>query len=277
MIANPNAFLQSLNTKGDLVVGLWLCSAAWWAVRPWAGRPWNLTHAGLFGASLGLLALTKGTGYLFAVPVALVAGLGLAVQQRASVWRSAILAGCLFVLLNLGHWVRNQEAYHAVLGPSRWFGTSIGNETHQPGAIASNVIRNLALQLGTPSPRVNAVLTEGIATVHGWLGIDMNDLRTTLMPEYCGFFRVVEPMAHEDTAPAPLHVVLLLALLLGLPFGWRRLDRAAWMFLLIPCACFVLFCTAIKWWPWHARLHAPSWACSAWSWPGRVPAGLAAS
>src|SRR5262249_1530948 len=88
VLGNANIFLQSLNTTRALAVGLWLCRAAWWAVRRWHGRPWALAHAVLFGTSVGLLALNKGTGYVYAIPVILVGGLGVALRQWALLLRS---------------------------------------------------------------------------------------------------------------------------------------------------------------------------------------------
>lgn len=255
VITNPNAFLQSLNTKGDLVACLWLCTAAWWAIRPWAHQPWKPAHATLFGSAVGLLILTKGTGYCFAVPVVAVAGLGLLVKRRAMAVTAVVLGSGVLMALNAGHWTRNQLTYGSPIGPR--FTTDIGNETHEPRALASNVIRNIAVHLGTSRASWNTRMTGAIDRLHHWLGFDMNDPRTTLEIEYCGPFQVITPLKHEDTAPAPVHVLLLLGLTLLLPLHFRRLDPAARLYLAMCYGCALAFCAAIKWWPWHARLHPP--------------------
>jgi hypothetical protein len=253
----PDAVLQSLNTKGDLVVSLWLCLAAWWALRPWVGRPWNAVHALLFGAAVGLLLLTKATGYVFVLPAIVVAGLGLLVKQCGFTARAAVVGAVLALLLNAGHWTRNYCTYHALLGPPFMPDLDQRTGTLHPAAVVSNVVKNLALHLGTSSERWNSTLNQGIVRLHRGLGIDVDDPRLTLQSIWCGPFRVTCPLWNEDTAPAPVHVGLLLALLAGLPFTYRRIRGTTWLILAIPSLGFVLFCATVKWWPWHARLHVP--------------------
>ncbi len=249
----PMAVLQSGTPKNDLVVSFWLCNVGWWCVRLWTGRPWSLSQSGLFGSALGLLLLTKGTGYLFGLPVALLGGVGLLTRLR---WR-AVPAGALMVvailLLNAGHVTRKYRAFGSVFGQE--CGTR--NKIHSPAVVASNLLRNLALHLGTPSDWWNRRLSQAVKHSHQWLGIDRADPRSTFCPEAADPARMFYAPGIEDLAGTPIHVGLLLGLLVLLPLGWHRLSRSQQLFLLLSGACGLVFCVGLKWQVWHARLHLP--------------------
>jgi hypothetical protein len=256
VVTVPMAYLQAFNTKNDLVVSFWLCSASWWALRVWAGRPLAGAPAVLFGLTLGLLTLTKSTGYLFAVPVAAVAGSGILLRQRAR-WRPAAVILTTALLINVGHCTRNLQVFHSPFGPPEAQKLH-NNETFAPAAIASNVIRNLALHLGAPGQAWNVWLTERIEGWHRRLGIDVHDPRTTFVPQVCQF-RVFYAPENEDLAPAPAHVVLALLFSALVPFWlvWGRPGTPARLYLVIPYGCFFVFCLVLKWQPWHPRLQLP--------------------
>jgi hypothetical protein len=247
----PVAFLQAMNTKNDLVVCLWLCQAAWWCVRLWGGNPWNLAQATLTGLTLGLLALTKGTGSLFALPIIVVGGLGLLVKQRPLAAKAAVLVAAMAALVNLGHVSRNYRAYHSVLGAP--VSPAVANATHHPRAIISNLVRNLALHLGSSSESRNASLLKGVLELHRWLGIDVSDPQTTFNEP----FGIRYLPNNEDVAPAPVHVLLIGIFTLLLPFYLWRASSVTRVYLILPYACCFLFCLQLKWQLFHARLQLP--------------------
>jgi hypothetical protein len=256
VVTVPMAYLQAFNTKNDLVASFWLCSASWWALRVWADRPLAGAPALLFGLTLGLLTLTKSTGYLFAIPVAAVAGSGILLRQRAR-WCPAAVILTTALLINVGHCTRNLQVFHSPFGtPEAQKGHN--NETFAPAAIASNVIRNLALHLGAPDQAWNVWLTERIEAWHRRLGIDLHDPRTTFVPE-ARQFRVLYAPENEDQAPAPAHVVLALLFSAFVPFWlvWGRPSTPARVYLLLAYASFFVFCLVLKWQPWHPRLQLP--------------------
>src|SRR4029453_7997152 len=78
------------------------------------------------------------------------------------------------------------------------------NEIHTPAAVGANVVRNVALHLGTPSLAANEWLTAGVERIHGWLGIYSMSLKTSVaaVPRFA-----VELAYDEDRAPAPVHVI----------------------------------------------------------------------
>ncbi len=73
----PSAFVQASSAKNDVVVAFWLCAATVWTLRLRSAGPWTALKA---GTALGALALTKGTGLVFGLPV------GLLIARAARCW-----------------------------------------------------------------------------------------------------------------------------------------------------------------------------------------------
>jgi len=250
--AAPPVYLFASNTKNDLVLALWMCLLAWWAVRTFIDRGIAPLRAALVGATLGLALLTKGTGYLFAAPICIFMGIAI-IRSTRRFARPAFIIGVCALLVTLGHWTRNYKMYGSVLVVEEKF-----PDLHQaftPAAFASNIVRNLTLHMGLPSEAYNDGLTQSVEDLHLRLGIDTRDRRTT----FKGLRYKVRYDPHdEDRAPAGAHLILVgMTLLLALPFRRRLNTRLFLAYLIIPVAGFVLFCIFLKWTPWHARLHIP--------------------
>ena len=249
----PMAYLQAFNTKNELWVSLWLCTAAWLVLRPRAALSLPSSSL-LLGLALGLLALTKGTGYLFSLPVVVVWAGRILLQERRA-WRHAGLVVLLPLLINAGHWTRNYQVFHCVVAPAETQRLH-NNETHTWKSVASNVLRNLAIQLASPSARWNENVQTLVNRCHRAMRISPEDSRTT----FCALpFLVAFDPRSEDLAPAPVHVALALLTTALLPLwlprrvgGLRRLVLVG-----LPYAGFFLFCFIVKWQPWHMRLHVP--------------------
>ena len=111
----PGGVLQACSTQNNLVLSAWLISAA--AALLWfrgtaadatleARIPGPWVAAILFGAAIGLALLTKGTAYIFVLPLIiwfLIAG----IRHGRSGVAAVLLAGAIAAALNAGHWSRN--------------------------------------------------------------------------------------------------------------------------------------------------------------------------
>lgn len=91
--------------------------------------------------------------------------------------QEGLRAGCRLIgilalailLMNIGHWARNVGLWHHPLGDPHWL-RQYQNESFGMPETLSNVVRNVALHLGTPSSKVNA-FTEAVAQkIHGCSG-----------------------------------------------------------------------------------------------------------
>ncbi len=246
----PMGVMQASTTQNDYVAALWLvCLVS--ALLAIGARPGPLPVLGA-GASLGLALLTKGTAYVFAAPfvvVFLLSGRARPTSQRLG---QGLVIGLCALALNAPHYARNVHVFGSPLGPGGEGNFRYLNDAVSPSILASNLVRNIGLHVGTPSPAANAWLERVIAAAHREIGIALDDPRSTWPHTR---FEVLPPRAHEDLAGNGLHLLLVGVAMVG---TWRAGgDRRARLFAGCLLAAFVLFCILLRWQPWHSRLHLP--------------------
>jgi hypothetical protein len=163
--------------------------------------------------------LAKPTAVAYLLPFGIWATI-LTVRQMG--WGRAIAVGGAAVLLmgalNLGHLSRNLLIYGRPLDPDQVDVHSNGVRT--AAGMISNLSRNLSMQVGTPSPYVNRAIYQLVAQIHEWIGLDLNDARTTSAGTY-----IVRPsLTHEDLTTNPLHSLVYL-FALGMVLAKERTRR----------------------------------------------------
>ncbi len=250
-ITIPVGILQASSPQTDLVTAFWLSCFVYWMFR-WKDQE-DLTSAAAAGASLGLAALTKSTTYVFAFPFLVWLGIVLLRRYRARAAGLMALAAMLFLLLNLGSYIREVRLFGNPLGITRdpMVQGYYSNDIFSPAELASNLVRNTAIHLGTPVGRVNAYLERGVASLHDLIHISENDRRTTWIHTQ---FHIRLLSFFEYTDGNFLHLVLIAIsglFLLFRPAGKRDLIFHAACLLI----GFVAFSLYLKWQPWSARLQ----------------------
>jgi hypothetical protein len=271
----PMAFLQASNTKNDVVVALWTCLLTYWVMQLTSASPLRWRQAALLGLGFGALALTKGTGMIFGLPVAGVMLVLLCRYHPRRAIPALLLITAALLAMNAGAFLRNYEAFGTPLpsDPAIHGGDTVVNQEISVRALVSNVLRNVAPHLTTPSESLDDRLTQIVVRLHERLGLDVNDPRTTFLEGGFRPYRFTQD--DEDAAAAPVHMLLLLVLLPAILLSNRRreADEATRMLLLVSLAGFLLFCILLKWQVWHVRLIvalvtllAPVFA---WGWSGR--------
>lgn len=256
----PIAILEASSTQNDLVLAFWLCSLAFFAVKVSRGA----TASWAIGASLGLAVLTKGTAYLYAAPLVLWIAVSLWRRCGRRVWRPVLVIGAVAAAINVGHWSANVRVFGKPVGPEG----NLVSRTIDPRIWISNVVRNSALEFAIPYPAWNRAVERGVSALHRAMGVGENDPRSTYPGARFQLLAVPSGEAsawtrnraavflHEDHAPNPLHAVLLLAAF-PLLFASRRVKGPVrWYAAAILCA-FLFFSIALRWQPWHSRLHLP--------------------
>jgi hypothetical protein len=240
----PMGILQASSTQNDLVTAFWLVCFLNTALDLADGRiTWG--NSMLAGASLGLAALTKPTGLLFAAPF--LAWVALSIHRRRGVSWTAVPVSilCWVALINAPHIYRNWSTFHSFLEPSDE--DTYSNSVHSPAAITSNVVRNLAVHAnGLPFGRKR--VATAVRLFHRFMGWNVSDPRTTFDGTRFGMGLPL----FDDTAGNPAHLALgVAAILICL-----RLPRHR-TYALCVSAGFVLFCALLKWQPWISRLQLP--------------------
>ena len=253
----PMGIIQASSTITDYVVALWLVAGASEVLRI-REKDSGLTSVSFLAISTGLALATKPTAAAFLAPLlAYAAYLLLSSGDWLRVVKAAAVGIVLLALLNAGHLARNRRTYGSPLNPSQVALHS--NEMRGVSGTASNLIRHLGLQAGTPSPHVNKAIALSVQWVHSVLGIDVNDPRTTAH----GVFKVREPTTNEDRAGNPLHFYLLL-FLAGSMF-WRRheVPRMVWLYLLLLALGLFTLSYLFKWQIFATRYHLPLFVLAA--------------
>ena len=69
--------------------------------------------------------------------------------------------------------------FRSPLGPGAEGAFRYANDAFSPTILASNVLRNLGVHAGTPSPAANAQVERAIAVLHRGIGIPLDDPRST--------------------------------------------------------------------------------------------------
>lgn len=248
----PMAIVQASSTMTDIVVGFWLL-VAFVEVLGLCETGRLATGGALAGAAAGLALLTKPTAVPF---LASLAPLGAYGAWRHGRVRGVLLAGLvavgLLAAVNAGHWGRNLALYGSVVGdPGR--AAQHGNQLRTVRGVVSNLLREVALELGTPSPHVNKALALGVRQVHAWLGLAVDDPRTTAT----GTFRVRPPGTDENNTTALAHTLLLLGSLGYVAWRWRDLPPLARYLAAALAAALLVYAALFKFMVFSNRLHLP--------------------
>lgn len=249
----PMAVIQASSTTTDSVVAFWTVCAAVEVIRLRDAQENEGWGQWFLGGAVGLAILTKPTALAYLIPLA---GLTALYLIRAASWRriaqaTAIVTAAVLII-NAGHWYRNYRTYRNPIAPQSRIddhrATFLGGK-----GFVSNMIRNVDLHLGTPSPHVNKGLALVTQAVHGLLGLDVNDPRNTAT----GRFKVQEPTTNEDRAGNPQHTYLLLGLAVVLMSHRREVPGVVVQYGLTVLLAVVAFSALFKWQLFGSRYHLP--------------------
>lgn len=259
----PNGILQASGAKNDYLLALWLVSMAYFALR--YVKESRLEDLVYCGVALALALFTKGTAYLYAPGILVAIFLPAARQLRwgALARMGLVFAGCV-LLVNGPQYARNLGLSGSPLGFDSAQGDGLfrwRNETFGWKQTASNVLRNLADQMGGRSAAWNQGVYDNVVRLHRWMHADASDPATTWR------WTQYEPPRnanHETNASNRWHLLILVAV--SLVVMWRAVkagQRGRLWYLLGVGAGFVLFCFYLKWQLFLARLFLPLFVLAA--------------
>ncbi len=255
----PMGILQASSTQNDFAEAFWLvCLACYVLIIVQTGKNTNWDTYLLLGCSLGLSILTKGSAYFYIFPFLLWVTISQLKYLGLKVWKPALLVVILALLINLNHYLRNYYIFGSPLGEPNVY----TNEVLGLNVMISNILRNLALHIGTPIGLWNGISNRIIQIIHTFLGIDFNDKRTTFYGEFFvpGGWSTVGFSGEENNAGNFLHLLLfftcIFIFIIQKKFK-QKFREEAFVYLLTVCSTFCIFCYLVKWQPWNARLHLP--------------------
>lgn len=256
----PMALLQASSTQNDLLVGCWLliCGALALVLLDAGGSGDSarvqLARAAVAAIAVALAIATKGSAWVYLPPLLIVLAVAIV---RALGWGGFAKVSVVGVLalgvLTGPAMLQNHQTFGSyVFTGSESF--SYSNTAHTPGAILSNVTRNVAIHFGTPVLAINERLTQRVSSGLEALGQNPSDPATT----FPGITFEV-PRAGPEEGHAPSLLLLILGLgALGMTFfvsGFRSGRRLAWAGVVLSGV--IVFALLLKWQPFHSRLHLP--------------------
>jgi len=249
----PMGILQASSTQNDYAAAFWLICFIYFGYA--FKHSGTMKDALAIGAALGIAILTKATVYIFAIPFLLWFSFSVLWKYRLSVIRPLFVIALITLALNFGFYIRNYDLYGNPLGPGQEAetGYKYSNDIFTVPALASNMIRNFGMNLGTPDYRINIKLDRFFYKIHEWIGISPNDPRTT----WTGVeFHIDYTSYYDGKAGSPLHVWMIL-LVIPIFLSQKRNKGNEPYYLLCLLAGFLIFCFYLKWQSWHSRLLLP--------------------
>jgi hypothetical protein len=279
----PIVILESSNPQTDCVAGFWAVCAVNFGLGIQQTPARARTLESLFAAAVGLAFLTKATTAVFLAPFVVwividnsgvfhspgrQAGdrstddaIRLSIPGRStprlSAWairflpaaRLLLLLAVVPLLINAAHFYRNFTAFGRLSVPdaeAHWYHNAI----HTPGAIVSNLARNILVNTTFHGMRsYPAIATKAVRHISG---LDPSDPRIT----YPATQFKLKYTRDEHDAGNPVHLLLGSIALISALYRWRK-NRPAAVYAACIVVGFSLFCFELKWQPWITRLQLP--------------------
>ncbi len=258
----PIGILEASTTQNDYVHAAWMIGFVSFAFDALdATDASRRSFATIFaGVMLGLAIFTKGTTFVIAIPFVAWFAIQIIRLHGAAMLRPVVVAAAIALALNAGAFARNWRTFGSPLGMSRepavgkYPAIAFANDAFGPGVVISNVMRNLAVDLGSPMISWNHHIAGWVRSLHESIGLNADNPGTTWIGET---FFVSDGWNSEDVAGMFLHTLLIAGCFacLCLP-RWKSSHRLR-IFAAAVVGAYVLFAWVFRWQPWHSRLHLP--------------------
>ena len=244
VVTLPMGILQASSMQGDYATALWLVIAmsvilknefSWWKIL-------------VFSMSVGLAFLTKGTGFIFGIPLIV----GFFIKVRFS-----IIKFCVFwivvLLMMSGYFMRNYQVQpHSIFVASQVHGVGVNFKDISWSTIVANSIRNTGMHLGVGIKQVDSITEKGLYHLGEILKTDINDPKATFGLQE---LHISGSLRNEDSAINGLHfIVYIICFILVSRRRFRSIFGEYSFYLLGMFIALVLF---VRWQEWSSRFHLP--------------------
>ena len=242
----PMGILQSTSSQTDYVTAMWLCIMVYFLLKYL--RTNFPIYIIFFGLNLAFGIFTKGTTYIFAFSFCIWLGLYVLFTNKNHI-KYLIIIPLIILIINFGHFNRNINFAGNPLGISKespkWL-----NGTFKPSAFASNLIRNIGLNLSVPNQKVNNFTANQITSLLNKFDISTKDSLTTKIPNR-GYY--IPFSLYESTAPNTLHFLIILLTTSFLVLK-KKLNKTQKNYLYSTIFGFIFFSFLLIWTAQHNRL-----------------------
>lgn len=249
-MTTPMAILQATSTQSDLTETAAVLLLVHTVLVDRRAPPGDLGSAALVGLAVGLVTLTKSTGFIFALPIM---ALWLA-GRRAPVRRVISALGLVilfFLAINGPSFARNLTSWRSPLGPPS--SSDMVNDHFGAGLTILNAARLAGSELTTPSTRVNQQIVTWVNGLGDVLGIP-----PTAEASLLGGTPYDLPWKlHEDLASGPIQALLVATVLMAVLFRRRLMRGLPTAYAAAVLVGFTLFAAYLRWQVWGNRLDLP--------------------
>lgn len=247
----PTAILESTSTQNDLFVSFWVVAFVTLVLQYQQQSSRIIFYAA--SMALGLSTLAKATN-LVVIPFIVYFFI---ILWKKEVARIFVCVGIVLLLIT-GHYIRSWEWNNqsSLISFQQY---DILFKRNTPAAITINALFQIGSELMLPLDTANKSIEGSLQKTTVLLGLS-TDYKNMYARKFTG---LSDPslVFHEDYAPNPLHLILIIALLL---FLWRfKPEWKIWLYASAVLASSLLFAIIIKWNPWVTRLHLPLFMLSA--------------
>lgn len=260
VITIPIGILESTTTQNDYVVAALLSIFVYFGLGLAESSSDSLRLSATAWAALALSGIVKPTAYLIGSGFAAWFCFAMFLRSPGRAFISGLVGLLLLALAFTPFAIRNYQTFGSVTSPIASV-TSSGSYGLRQTLI--NSILHFGINLSTDIPEVNKFTTAaitGLVTKLGFEAVSSDIVMTgTTFSISSGPARY-----HEDTAPNPLHAILIAAAFFI--FVIRAWKSPNWLEIFYWCSFFVgaiCFVTVLRWQPWITRLQLPLFVLAA--------------
>ena len=249
----PSVFMQATSTQNDIVVAFFLLSSILFFIQYF--KESTLKNTLLIGLAIGCAILTKGTAFVYLIPIILFCCaylIYLFLKKQKPILRvctDMIIVAIVTMTIGFNHYYRNYKLSGDIFGASddHYFNKNISIKSTGVG-----ILKNIGNHFSTPL--TSSITNQVVEKTHLITQIPINDENYS----YKGIhFKLNEWNHNEDEVSNIFQVVLILGVCLFIVFNWRNQNRFLLLSTIFCLFTFGLFSLILKWQPWHMRLQVP--------------------
>lgn len=249
----PSIFMQTTSTQNDIVVGFFILGTMYGLIRFF--KTFNISNALITGVFIGCALLTKGTAFVYLIPIALFAALSLIRKHYNSsisipklIPLISIILLCS-ILIPAPHFYRNFKLSGDIFGASddHYFNENISAKSTSLG-----ILKNIGNHLSTPF--TSDITNQIVEKTHLISKIPINEKKYS----YNGIHFKLNTWNHNEDEVSNFFQIILFGITCIVLIINFKSNSKLFNFSTIFClSTFLIFSFILKWQPWHIRLQVP--------------------